>query len=50
MKKSKKSCKKKFCKACDNAVVVNGKAYCMVEVRTICPSFYPKEKTTGSVR
>lgn len=51
MKKSKKPCKKKFCKACDRGVIIDGKAYCINEVRSaICKDFYPREKTTGSVR
>ena len=45
MEKSKKSCKKKFCKACRFSVVINGKAYCINEIRSsACKNFNPKEK------
>ncbi len=45
MGKSKKLCKKKFCKGCDHGVVINGKAYCISEIRSsACKNFYPKEK------
>lgn len=45
MGKSKKLCKKKFCKVCEYGVVVGGKAYCRVEIRSsACKDFYPKEK------
>ena len=45
MGKSKKFCKKKFCKGCDHGVVINGKAYCISEIRSsACKNFYPKEK------